>query len=96
MKSFWFLIVLALFVVVFSVQNAEVVPIKFIVWQGEVSLAILLILAFLLGLVVGAIYYAVRVRKNKKNPNPVGDVAFEPEENKVVVEKKEEDINEAQ
>ncbi|MCW3804197.1 lipopolysaccharide assembly protein LapA domain-containing protein [Plebeiibacterium marinum] len=80
MKSLWFLIILAFFVVVFSVQNAEVVPIKFVIWEGEVSLAILLILTFLLGLIVGAIYYAVRIRKSKKNLNPVGDVAFEKEE----------------
>ncbi len=75
-KSFWFLIILSLLVVIFSVQNAEVVPIKFIVWEGELSLAILMILTFLFGLIIGAIYYAVSIKKKKKDKNPVGDIAF--------------------
>jgi len=76
-KSFWFLILLSLLIVIFSVQNAEVVPIKFIIWEGELSLAILMILTFLLGLIKGAIYYAISIKRKKKIKNPVGDIAFE-------------------
>ncbi len=75
-KSFWFLIILSLLIVIFSVQNAEVVPIRFIIWEGELSLAILMILTFLFGLITGAIYYALNIKKKKKIKNPVGDIAF--------------------
>ncbi len=77
-KSFWFLVVLAILVVVFAVQNAEVVPIKFIIWKGELSLAILLILTFLFGLIMGVVYYYLSDRKSKNNSKKdiSGDVAF--------------------
>ncbi len=78
-KSFWFLVILAILVVVFSVQNADVVPIRFVLWEGELSLAILLILTFLFGLIMGAVYYYLSVRKSKNNSKKdvSGDVAFE-------------------
>ncbi len=88
-KSFWFLIIIALLIVIFSVQNAEVVPIKFIVWEGELSLAILMILTFLFGLIVGAIYYAVSIKKKKKEKNPVGDIAFSDNTKEENIENKE-------
>ncbi|MCW3785697.1 LapA family protein [Plebeiibacterium sediminum] len=90
-KSFWFLIILSLLVVIFSVQNAEVVPIRFIVWQGELSLAILMILTFLFGLIVGAIYYAVSIKKKKKDKNPVGDIAFNDKTEEEISDNQEEE-----
>ncbi len=78
-KSFWFLIFLAVLVVIFSVQNANVVSIEFVVWKGEVSLAILLILTFLVGLITGALYSALNARQKKKagKENVAGDMAFD-------------------
>ncbi len=84
-KSFWVLIILTLLVVVFSVQNAESVLVRFAVWQGEISLAIVMILAFLVGLIVGAIYVYFSMRRKKKIKD-IGDVAFETETPKEEVE----------
>jgi len=80
-RSLVLLVILIVLITVFSVQNAEVVPISFVLWHGEISLAILMILTFLFGVIVGAIYllYATRKRKNKI-PDNIGDVAFDEEE----------------
>ncbi len=90
-KSFWFLIILTLLVVVFSVQNAESVLVRFAVWQGEISLAIVMILAFLVGLIVGAIYVYFSMRKKKK-VKEIGDVAFEKEIPREVIETDESEM----
>lgn len=92
-KSFWLLIVVVVFVVVFSVQNAEVVTIEFAVWKGDVSLAILMILTFLMGLIIGALYYAMSIKrktKNNKQSDSTGDVAFESKESSTVDKASEE------
>ncbi len=78
-KSFWFLIVIAIFIVVFSVQNADSVLVRFAIWEGQISLAILLILTFLFGLIFGAVYSYFGLRKKDKKKD-VGDVAFDNEE----------------
>ncbi len=92
-KSFWFLIILSLLIVIFSVQNAEVVPIRFVIWEGELSLAILMILTFLFGLITGAIYYAISIKRKKKVKNPVGDIAFAENSNEEISENDEENNN---
>lgn len=79
-KSFWILIILAILIVIFSVQNANAVEFNFMSWTSEVSLAVLLIITFIGGVLIGAIYSAL-ARRNKKNTNAVvKDVAFEAEE----------------
>ena len=77
-KSFWILMVLAVLVVVFSVQNAASVNFKFFIWEVELSLAILLISAFIAGALVGATYYAVAMRQKRKNKdkNIAKDISF--------------------
>ncbi|TLX74089.1 LapA family protein [Labilibacter sediminis] len=84
-KSFWLLMVLAILVVVFSVQNADAVPFSLFLWKGEVSLAILLISSFIFGALFGALYYAISFRKKKKHQenNVAGDVAFETKEERI-------------
>ncbi len=54
--SFWGFIIIALLLVLFSVQNAQEVGFKFITWKTHLSLSVLLIVAFLLGLIAGAIF----------------------------------------
>ncbi|SMO78672.1 Protein of unknown function [Saccharicrinis carchari] len=80
-KSFWILMILAVFVVVFSVQNADPVSFSMLMWRGELSLAILLICSFIIGAVVGALYYGIAMRQKKKNKmeDESGDIPFEKE-----------------
>ena len=89
-KSFWILMVLAVLVVVFSVQNAEPVHFSLFVWQGELSLAILLITAFIVGAMVGALYYglAMRQKRNNKKENIARDIPFEKEDEKLTDEER--------
>lgn len=54
--SFWLLIVLAILLVVFSVQNAGPIKVTVLLWPFNVSLAVLLIGTFATGLVAGALY----------------------------------------
>ncbi len=81
-KSFWLLIILAILIVVFSVQNASPVFFTFLAWNGEISLAVLLIITFILGAIVGAIYQMMaRKAKNKKMvENVAGDIPFDEKE----------------
>ena len=55
MAIFVLIIVLlfAVMAVVFAVQNVEVVPISFLFWQTEGSLALVLLLALVTGVVIG-------------------------------------------
>ena len=77
--SFWILMIVAVLVVVFSVQNAGTVAFSFFAWKGEMSLAILLIIAFIVGALVGALYYrlAMRKKKNVAHKDIAGDIPFE-------------------
>ena len=55
MAIFVLIIVLlfAVMAVIFAVQNVEVVPISFLFWQTEGSLALVLLLALVTGVVIG-------------------------------------------
>lgn len=90
-KSFWILMVLAVLVVIFSVQNAEAVPFSLFVWKGELSLAILLITTFIIGAIVGALYYglAMREKRNNKHKNIANDIPFEIEKEEDKIEDEE-------
>ena len=61
--SLWVFIIIALLLVLFSVQNAQEVGFQFLVWKTYLSLSILLIVAFLMGLIVGAVF---SFRKNRR------------------------------
>lgn len=63
--SLWGFVIAALILVFFSVQNAQEVSFRFFVWRTHLSLSVLLIVAFLLGLVAGAIF-SFRSSKEKK------------------------------
>ncbi len=54
MKLSWlFVILLLVFVAVFSVQNADVISVHFLGWQVAISAALVIQLAALLGALVG-------------------------------------------
>lgn len=56
MKVWIALIIFALLVAIFAVQNAHPVPVHFLVWVApRVSLSLLIILSILLGAAIGAL-----------------------------------------
>lgn len=58
---------LAVVVIVFGIQNAKSVGVRFLFWAFEGSLGLLLLLAFLLGLVTGLLL-VIPKRVSKKGP----------------------------
>jgi uncharacterized integral membrane protein len=74
----FFLIVLALmalvFVVLFSVQNASPVTIWFFNWRFDASLAIVVFLSMLSGIVIAALFsIALRVRRSYRGRRRDGE-----------------------
>jgi putative membrane protein len=63
---------LLLLVVIFTVQNATVVPVKFLFWKIEISRALLIFFTFVIGTIVGwvAHSYKQHARHNKRTMNP--------------------------
>lgn len=68
--ALWIFILAILILVIFSVQNAQEVGFKFFVWKTHLSLSILLIVAFLIGVIVGAFF---SFRQQKKLPKQAND-----------------------
>ncbi len=54
--SFWIFIIVAVLLVAFSVQNSGTTEINFLNWSINVSLAVIIIATFLIGLITGALY----------------------------------------
>lgn len=46
-------LILLLLVTLFAVQNADVITIKFLLWELDISLALMIFLTFTIGLVFG-------------------------------------------
>ncbi|MEY4941507.1 MAG: hypothetical protein RIQ93_3242 [Verrucomicrobiota bacterium] len=68
MKRSWILIVLLLvFVAIFSVQNADVITVRFLAWNITMSAALVIQLAALVGGLVGL---AAGVRSQRPEPAP--------------------------
>ncbi|MBK3519610.1 LapA family protein [Carboxylicivirga marina] len=65
-KSFWVILILSAVLVIFSVQNAETVPVNFFFNEVDISLAILLIIVFLAGVIAGASYFYIKSRAKRK------------------------------
>lgn len=58
--------------VIFIVQNAAVVEIKFLAWSLSISRALLMFLLLAFGVIIGWLMHSVTTLKKKKqqNPNP--------------------------
>ncbi len=54
--SFWVFIIVAVFLVTFSVQNSGSTEITFLIWNIQISKAVIIIATFLIGLITGALY----------------------------------------
>jgi len=60
-------IIILLFVTIFSVQNAAPVAISFFFWKFAASLAIVVFLSLLIGVIIGSILvFSFRTSKNKQ------------------------------
>lgn len=69
--SFWVFIAMAVILVVFSVQNSGPIQVSILFKNVEISLAILLALTFLGGLVAGALYSYVKFNNKEKLKNGI-------------------------
>lgn len=58
-----FAVLIIAVVTVFSVQNASPVAVTFLFWNFEASLAIVIFLSTLIGVIIGAIVFSVLRRK---------------------------------
>ncbi|MCU4163744.1 LapA family protein [Carboxylicivirga caseinilyticus] len=65
-KTFWIATVFAIILVIFSVQNAKEVTVKFFFEDVSISLAVLLISVFIFGAITGASYFFIWKRKERK------------------------------
>ncbi len=69
MKASWFFVIfLLILVAVFSVQNAEVMTVRFLLWEVTLSAALVIQLAAVLGALVGLI---VGARSRRKPAPPI-------------------------
>ena len=59
--------ILALIVLIFLVQNIEVVTVSFLFWEMSMSRAVLLFLSLLIGFIIGWLAHSfLSYRKNKR------------------------------
>jgi len=65
-KTFWIATFFSIILVVFSVQNAKEVTVKFFMKDVSISLAVLLISVFIFGAITGASYFFFNRRKQRK------------------------------
>ena len=59
-------IVIGILVIIFMVQNVEVVDITFLAWTMHLPRAIMILIVFVLGIGVGYVARGVRTRKKEK------------------------------
>ncbi len=63
-------IVLAILIVIFTIQNTQVVEIKFFIWQTSISKALVLLSALFIGIILGWLItwtgYSRRKRKERE------------------------------
>lgn len=60
-------IVLLVLIAIFSVQNAIPVTVTFFLWRFEASLAIIIFITFLIGLLAGTIFHLFVKHKKKRH-----------------------------
>ena len=59
-------IIIGILVIVFMVQNVEVVDISFLAWSMHLPRAIMILIVFVLGIGAGYVARGVRTRKKEK------------------------------
>lgn len=67
MATIILLLILVVIVAIFSIQNAMPISITFFFWKFEASLAIIIFLSVLVGVIAGAIIISlIRIKPSKK------------------------------
>jgi uncharacterized integral membrane protein len=59
-------IIIGILVIIFMVQNVEVVEIAFLPWTISIPRAIMILIVFVLGIGVGYVARGIRTRKKEK------------------------------
>ena len=59
-------IIFGIFVVIFIIQNTDVVEINFLFWIISISRALMVLFIFLIGIMIGAILKTVADKKKEK------------------------------
>jgi putative membrane protein len=59
-------IIIGILVIIFMVQNVEVVDIQFLTWTIHLPRAIMILIVFVLGVCVGYVARGIRKRKKEK------------------------------
>ena len=71
MKSrFTFIMALLLMVVLFTLQNTEMVNIQFFIWSYEISRALLIFLVLTVGILLGLFAGSLQRRKEERSQPP--------------------------
>jgi putative membrane protein len=61
-------LILLLLVVIFTVQNAAVVPVNFLLWKLEISRALLIFFVFGIGVITGWLSHSHMQHTKKQEP----------------------------
>jgi uncharacterized integral membrane protein len=64
--TFVFGLVIGILVVIFILQNTEIVEISFLFWTISISRALVVLLVFIIGIIVGAIIRDIGASKKEK------------------------------
>ena len=66
--EWWFLVAIAVIILVtiFALTNADTTPVRFLFWQTELSLALLIFLSAAIGAVIGISFGLLKQLKNRK------------------------------
>jgi uncharacterized integral membrane protein len=59
-------LIIGILVVIFILQNTEIVEINVLFWTISISRALIVLLVFIIGIIVGATINDIRTRKKKK------------------------------
>jgi uncharacterized integral membrane protein len=59
-------VIIGILVVAFILQNTEIVEISFLFWTISISRALMVLLVFIVGIIVGAIIKDIGARKKEK------------------------------
>lgn len=60
MLMFLLTLILMLIIIIFAIQNADIVTVKFVAWKFDLPKAILLFIALIAGALLSAFWHAIR------------------------------------
>jgi putative membrane protein len=63
-------IIIGILVIIFMVQNAQVVEIKFLAWTITISRALMVLIVFVFGIFIGWVVRSIGYRKKRREEQP--------------------------